>query len=366
MPIIEKVAWDYAGPDDIAYRFPKLSLKYGSQVIVKENQWGVFFRDGKAYDVFGPGRHTITSNNIPLLTGALKALGIIGDIFDCEVVFISNSQFRGNFGGTAYSAPSGDIKYQAELGFFGYLLYKIEDPKLFVVEFFGNKGASTSRDVENYIRGFINERIINEFGGFDISTLVKNVDATTDKVTLKIGDEAARVGLKVIDCLFEGVKIPEEARRFASGVGAQAMVMQYMKETATELKGSEGGGAAAAGVGAGMGLTMPLLMAQQMQQAQGAQAQQVVICQNCGAKNPVATKFCGSCGAALAPGPKVICPKCKAENNAGMKFCGSCGAPLAAQAGTEITCPKCGTKNPVGMKFCGNCGEGLGKEATNP
>lgn len=360
MPVIERVSWDYAGAEDIAYRFPKLTLKYGSQVIVKENQWGVFFRDGKAYDVFGPGRHTITSNNIPLLTGALKALGIIGDIFDCEVVFVSNSQFRANFGGTAYSAPSGDIKYQAELGFYGYMLYKVEEPKLFVMEFFGNRGASTSRDIENYIRGFINERIINEFGHHDIFTVVKNVDATTDKVTLKISDEAARVGLKVIDCVFEGVKIPEEARRFASGMGAQAMMMQYMKETAGELKGGEGGGAAAAGVGAGVGLTMPFLMAQQMQQAQAQQAQQVVICPSCGTKNPVGTKFCGNCGASLAPSAKVVCPKCKAENPAGMKFCGSCGTPLTQQAEAEITCPKCNTKNPSGTKFCGNCGEKLG------
>jgi len=95
MPIVEKVAWDFGGPEEIAYRFPKLSLKYGSQVVVKENQWAVFFRDGKAYDVFGPGRHTITSKNIPFLTAALRALKIIGDIFECEVVFVSNSQFRG-------------------------------------------------------------------------------------------------------------------------------------------------------------------------------------------------------------------------------------------------------------------------------
>ncbi|MGB9676048.1 MAG: SPFH domain-containing protein [Candidatus Bathyarchaeales archaeon] len=356
MPVIERVSWDYAGPEDIACRFPKLTLKYGSQVIVKENQWAVFFRDGKAYDVFGPGRHTITSNNIPLLTGALKALRIIGDIFDCEVIFVSNSQFRANFGGTAYSAPSGDIRYQAELGFYGYMLYKVEDPKLFVTEFFGNRNASTSRDVENYIRGFINERIINEFANYDIFTLVRNVDATTDKVTLKISNEAARVGLKVIDCVFEGVKIPEEARRFASGMGAQAMMMQYMKETATELKGSEGGGAAAAGLGAGMGLTMPYIMAQQMQQTQ---AQQLVICPSCGAKNPVGTKFCGNCGASLAPQEKVICPKCKAENPAGMKFCGNCGSPLTQPASAEVTCPKCGAKNPAGTKFCGNCGEKL-------
>ena len=42
MPIIEKVSWDYAGAEDIAYRFPKTNLKFGSQVVVKENQWGIF------------------------------------------------------------------------------------------------------------------------------------------------------------------------------------------------------------------------------------------------------------------------------------------------------------------------------------
>jgi len=357
MPLIEKVSWDGAGTEDIAYRFPKTNLKYGSQVIVKENQWGVFFRDGKAYDVFGPGRHTITSNNVPLLTEALTKLGVIGDIFDCEVIFISNSQFKANFGGSAYSAPSGDIKYQAEIGFYGYTLYKVEEPKLFVTEFFGNRDVSNSTEIANYIRGFINERVIDEFGDQDIFNIVKNVDDTTDVVSLKISDEAARIGLKIIDAVFEGVKIPEEARRFASGVGSQAMTMQYMKETATELKGSEGGGAAAAGLGAGIGLTMPYMLAQQMQQGQTGQPQQVILCQNCGAKNPTTTKFCGNCGASLAPAAKIICQNCKTENPATMKFCGNCGKPLAAPS--EITCPKCQTKNSPETKFCGNCGEKL-------
>jgi len=341
MPVIERVAWDQAGPEDIAYRFPKLQLKYGSQVIVMENQWAVFFRDGKAYDVFGPGRHTITSDNVPLLTAALEKIGLIGKIFDCEIVYVSNSQMRANFGGTAYSAASGDIKYQAEIGYFGYTLYKVEDAKLFVVEFFGNRGASASKDVENYIRGFINERIINEFGAHDIFELVKSVDGTTDKVSLKISDEAARIGLRIIDAVFEGVKIPEEARRFASGMGQQAMMMQYMKETASELKGSEGGGAAAAGLGAGVGLGMPFILAQQMGQAGAQMPQQLVVCPSCGSKNPVNTKFCGNCGASLAPPAKRTCP--------------NCGTPMTNPA--EFVCPKCGTKNPPGTKFCGNCGE---------
>jgi membrane protease subunit (stomatin/prohibitin family) len=359
MPLIEKVAWDTAGAEDIAYRFPNLNLKIGSQVIVKENQWAVFFRDGKAYDVFGPGRHTITSNNIPLLTDALDKLGVMGKVYECEVIYVSNSQFKAKFGGSAYSAPSGDIKYQAEIGFFGYTLYKVEEPKIFVTEFFGNRGVSNSEDIANYIRGFINERVIDEFGDQDIFNIVKNVDDTTDIVSLKITDESARIGLKIIDCVFEGVKIPEEARRFASGMGQQAMTMQYMKETASELKDSQGGGAAAAGLGAGIGLTMPYMMAQQMQQGQmqQAQPQQVILCQSCGAKNPTTTKFCGNCGASLAPPAKIVCQNCKTENPATMKFCGNCGKPLAAPS--EIACAKCGTKNSPGTKFCGNCGEKL-------
>jgi membrane protease subunit (stomatin/prohibitin family) len=355
MPIIEKVAWDFAGDEDIAYRFPNLSLKYGSQVIVKENQWAVFFRDGKSYDVFGPGRHTITSNNIPLLTGALKALRIIGDIFECEVIFVSNSQFKGKFGGQAYSAPSGNIQYQAELGYYGYLLYKVEDPKLFVIEFFGNKGASTSTDIENYIRGFINERVIDEFANHDIFNVVKNVDETTDKVSLIIKDEAARIGLKIIDTVFEGVKIPEEARRFSTTMGQQAMTMQYMKETTSELP--EGGGAAGAGVGAGIGIAMGNALGQAMQPSKGGGSpQQVVLCPNCGSQNNIGAKFCGNCGKSLAPAAKIICPKCGAAMPETMKFCGNCGSPMKPE---KIKCPKCKAENLSTNKFCGSCGNKL-------
>src|SRR4030042_101688 len=171
MPVVEAISWQNATPDQIAVRYPKVSLKFGSQVIVMENQWAVFFRDGKALDVFGPGRHTISSNNIPFLTGLLKSLRLIGDIYECEVIFVTNSQMRANFGGKGYSAPSGQIQYQAEIGFFGYVLYKVEDPRLFVAEFFGKRQASTSDDAEPYIRGFVVERVIDAFGEYETSLL---------------------------------------------------------------------------------------------------------------------------------------------------------------------------------------------------
>lgn len=351
MPLVERIAWDGAQPEDIARRFPDLSLKYGSQVIVMENQWAVFFRDGKAYDVFGPGRHTITSANIPLLTGALRALRIIGDIFDCQVIFVSNSQFRGNFGGQAYSAPSGPIAYQAEMGFYGYLLFQVEDPKLFVIEFFGNRGVSSTQDIERYVRGFVNERVIDEMGHHDISSIVKNLDETTDKIGLTISDEVARIGLKIIDCIFEGVKIPEEARRFASGIGQQAMMMQYMKETASKLP--PGGGAAGAGLGAGIGLAMGAQLADAMKQSTTQTPQKMVICPKCGSQNTVSTKFCGNCGSSLTPTPTIACSKCGSQMPNTMKFCGNCGTSLKP---ASLNCTKCSQVNPPGTKFCGNCG----------
>jgi hypothetical protein len=114
---------------------------------------------------------------------------------------------RANFGGKAYSAPSGQIQYQAEVSFFGYSLYKVEDPRLFVTEFFGNRNASTSADVETYIRGFVLERVIDAFADNDTFSLVRNVDETTDKIALVINDEARRIGLTIIDTTFENVTI---------------------------------------------------------------------------------------------------------------------------------------------------------------
>jgi membrane protease subunit (stomatin/prohibitin family) len=356
MPLIEAVQWRNPPPDEVAFRFPEVSLRLGSQLTVMENQWAVFFRDGKALDVFGPGRHTITSYNIPLLIDLVRGLGIIGNIFECEVVFVNKAQMRANFGGQAYSAPSGQIQYQAELGFHGYLLYKVEEPKLFVLEFFGNRNASDSADISRYIRGFIVERVIDQFAEYDTFNLVRNVDEVTDNISKVIDEEAGRIGLTVVDILFEGVKIPEEARRFASGVGQQAMAMQYAKETA-EVLPEGGGGAAGAGLGAGLGISLgqQMMQGQQRQQPQPA-PQQVVVCPHCGAHNPIGNKFCGGCGKSLEAPKTVKCPNCGADVPEGNKFCGECGTRMQ----TENVCPSCGTKNPPGNKFCSSCGQKLG------
>lgn len=348
MPLIEAVQWRDAPPDEVAFRFPNVSLRLGSQLTVMENQWAIFFRDGKALDVFEPGRHTITSYNIPLLIDLIKGLGIIGDIFECEVIFVNKSQLRANFGGQAYSAPSGQIQYQAEISFYGYILYKVIKPKFFITEFFGNRNASDSDDISNYIRGFILERVIDSFADFDIFNLVRNADESTDKIASIINEEAEAIGITIIDTLFEGIKIPEEARRFASGIGQQAMTMQYAKETA-EVLPEGGGGAAAAGLGAGIGLSF----GQQMAQTQKPTIQ-TMQCPTCGFANPSGNRFCGNCGKNLEKSIK-LCPHCNAEVPEGNKFCGNCGRSLI----NEKFCPDCGAKNSPENNFCNACGAKL-------
>jgi len=352
MPLIEAIQWRTVKEDEIARRFPEVSLRYGSQLTVMENQWGVFFRDGKALDVFEPGRHTITSKNIPVLIDLVQRLGIIGDIFECEVIFVNKSQIRVNFGGKAYSAPSGQIQYQAEIKFYGYMILKVEQPKLFVTEFFGNRQASDSDDVSNFLKGFVLERIIDSFAENDIFSLVRNINEITDQILLPINEDAKNIGIRVVDTLLEGVDIPEEARRFASGMGQQAMVMQYTRETA-EVLPDGGGGAAGAGIGAGLGFSLGQGMMNASSQSTGQQ--KVVLCPKCGSENPVGNKFCGKCGADMTPRKTVTCRNCGSQVPEGNKFCGNCGQPMS----TEITCSKCGAKNPLGNKFCRECGEKL-------
>jgi len=289
----------------------------------------------------------------------VKGLGIIGNIFECEVVFVNKSPLRANFGGQAYSAPSGNIQYQAELGFFGYLLYKVEEPKLFVTEFFGNRNVSNSEDIARYMRGFIVERVIDQFAEYDIFNVVRNVDEVTDKISKIINEEANRIGITVVDTLFEGVKIPEDARRFASGMGQQAMAMQYAKETA-EVLPEGGGGAAGAGIGAGLGFSLGQQMMQGQQRPQQQTPQQPpqerLVCPHCGARNPLSNKFCGGCGKSMEAPTTVKCLNCGADVPEETKFCGSCGTKMQV----ENVCPNCGNKNVPGNKFCSSCGQKLG------
>jgi membrane protease subunit (stomatin/prohibitin family) len=322
------IEWQNAGSEDIVWRYPKEDLTWGAQLVVQEYQMAVFFRDGKAYDVFGPGRHTLTTLNLPLLTGLLTRLAGFGGNkpFKAAVIYISTRLFAGKWGTRAQTTEL------APLQVFGQFWFKIENASLFVNEVVGGQNAYTTAEVNNYLRGFLNEKIIDELSHYDLITVFTRLDETSIIVKNTVIDYFKRVGIEMTDLRFEGIDTTPEYRErlfwLKTGKTAPGDVlrMETVKNAAESLGKSGGGGAA---LGTGMVL-IPQIMTPTGTQAAPAAA--LVICPKCGNKVPATSKFCPDCGTSLAPpaAGAINCPKCGKSIPANSKFCPECGQQISS------------------------------------
>lgn len=319
------IEWQNAGPDAIVWSYPNEDITWGAQLIVHEYEMAVFFRDGKAYDVFGPGRHTLTTLNLPVLTSLLTRLTGFGSNkpFKAAVIFISTKVFAGKWGTRAQTTEL------APLQVFGQFWFKIENASLFVNEVIGGQNAYTTEEVNNFLRGFLNEKIIDELSHYDLVTVFTRLDETSIIVKNSLIDYFKRVGIELTDLRFEGIDTTPEYRErlFWLKTGRTApeevLRMETVKSAAASLGQSSG-----AGLGTGM-----VLIPQIMTPSGPAQAP----------------------AAAL-----VICPKCSSRVPATSKFCPECGTQLTPPSEGAIACPKCGKSIPANSKFCPECGNKIG------
>lgn len=314
------IEWKEAGPDDIIYRYPDEEITWGAQLIVHEYEVAVFFRDGKAYDVFNAGRHTLTTLNLPLLTALFTRIaGYKEKPFKASVIFISTKVFAGKYGTRAQTTEL------APLQVFGGFWFKVESPQLFVNEVVGGQKAYTTEDVNNFLRGFLNEKMIDELSHYDLLSVFTRLDETSNIVKNAISDYFKRLGMELTDLRFEGVDTTPEYRerlfwlRTGRTAPEEVLRMETVKKAAEELGKSSG-----AGLGTGM-----VLIPQIMTPSGPAQAP----------------------AAAL-----VICPKCSSRVPATSKFCPECGTTLSPPAAGTMTCPNCGKTIPANSKFCPDCG----------
>src|SRR5208282_1850131 len=324
------IEWSSSGADDIIYRYPDENIQWGAQLIVHEYEFAVFFRDGKSYDTLGPGRHTLTTLNLPLITKILSRLaGYQQTPFKANVIFVSNKQFTGKFGNRAQTTEL------APLMTFGSFWFRIEDPSIFVNEVVGGQNAYTTPDVNNYLRGFINEKMIDVLSKYDLQTVFTKLDDTSNEVKASLLDYFKRIGVQMIDLKFEGIDTTPEFRdrlfwlKTGRVSSDEVIRMETVKQAAAELGKSSGGAA----FGTGMVLVPPLF-----QPAAGAgteAAVALVVCPNCQAHIPATSKFCPNCGQNMTiaqtppnPAPGKKCPKCNSLNAASATFCQNCGNKL--------------------------------------
>jgi len=312
------IEWKNPGPEDIVWKYPDEEITWGAQLIVKEFEAAVFFRDGKAYDVFGPGRHTLTTLNLPLLTGILSRLaGYREKPFKAAVIFISTRVFAGKYGARAQTTELAPLQVH------GTFWFKVESPQLFVMEVVGGQNAYSTEDVNNYLRGYLNEKIIDELSRYDLLTVFTKLDETSVSTKNAILDAFKRIGLDLTDLRFEGIDTTPEFRDRLfwlkqTRAPEEVLRMETVRESAKELGKSPG-----AGLGTGMVL-IPQIMTPTGPAATPAAA--LVICPNCSSRVPAISKFCPECGTTLtAPTGTTKCPKCGHPVLNTAKFCPECG-----------------------------------------
>jgi membrane protease subunit (stomatin/prohibitin family) len=353
MDLIEYV--DEQG-NEMAHRIPEQGsgeFKLGSQLIVRESQWAVFFRDGKAYDVFDAGRHTLATQNIPLLTSIITT-PLYGDTpFRSEVFYVSKRTFTDLKWGTVEPILFRDTEFKMiRLRSNGIYTFQITDPKLFVVKLVGTRGIYTNAQIEDFLRGVIIGRLADILGESleSVLDLPRYFDELGAGLKARVRDDFAQYGLEIVDFLVNAISPPEDVQKRIderSGMEAVGGMDRYFQFKAAQAIGdlarSGGGGgggeggdgtnigsAATAGLGLGAGAGLGMMIPGMLQQAMAGGAQPKVRCPNCSQDIPFGSKFCPSCGTNLAA--TVQCPKCNATLPAGSKFCPNCGQSMTAPA----------------------------------
>ncbi|TFF90381.1 MAG: zinc-ribbon domain-containing protein [Promethearchaeota archaeon] len=323
----EVYEWLGARPGDIVYRHPDDRIQWGSQIIVKQNQAAVLFKEGKAFDVLMPGRHFITTKNLPLITKFLsRIVGFDRSPFNAEVIFVSLSDFKGKFGGRSQTM---DL---APLQFHGEYYWEVTDPSNFVMEIVGNQTIYNTAAALEYLRGFFVQQSITNLSHFKLIEVMKELNKVSEECEKSIYEDLTRWGIKLIDLKYLGVDTTPEYRDrlfwMQSGVTADKVITLKTVEKSSEHLGKSPG----AGFGAGMVL-MPELMRQAEKAKQSSDPVQkaVIQCPHCGFDTSPASKFCPNCGKQMGVKSKraaQFCPNCGDKIDEGEKFCNACGNKL--------------------------------------
>lgn len=252
------------------------NFRLGTQLIVQDSQSAIFYRDGKALDVFGAGRHTLTTENIPFLSKLISLPFGGTSPFQAQVYFISMKKFIDLKWGTKspINFKDSELTY-VQLRASGKFSMRIKDPRQFMMEIVSTQGLYTTNEIEDYLRDAIVSRL-NSVLGKNLKTvfeLGQHYQQIETGVKAEVSDFFNAMGIELTDMIIVGIVPPEEVQEKInerSSMGAVGNLDAYMKfKTAGAIEkaaeNESGGGLAGAGVGLGAGMTMANMMGQQMQ-----------------------------------------------------------------------------------------------------
>ena len=254
-------------------------IKLGAQLIVQPNQEAVFVRSGKALDKFGPGRYTLFTMNLPILTRMLT-IPWEKSPFQAQVYFIGTQTFLDQKWGTRQPITVRDKDFGiVRLRANGKFAFRVADSVKLLDELVGTQGKYTTEEVTSYLKDLIVSRLTDMLATSQTSLL--DLPAQFDEIaggaTSKIGQEFGKYGLELVEFFINAISPPEEVQKAIdarSSMGAIGDLQAYtVYQAANSMRNiaeqSGAGGTAAApmgmGMGAGFGMMLPGMIQNAMQ-----------------------------------------------------------------------------------------------------
>ncbi|MCX6829887.1 MAG: SPFH domain-containing protein [candidate division Zixibacteria bacterium] len=365
---IEIIEWMDPTGEEMIYRLPQegsADFKMGAQLIVRDSQTAIFFKDGHACDSFTVGRHTLTTLNIPILTRLLSFPFGFNSPFRAEVYFINLKVFTNLKWGTKHPVTFKDSKLGLiRLRGNGAFTIRIDNPILFLNSIVGRQARYTTVDIQDYLRDLTIARM-NDLLGEKLDTVLDLPAQYTElaaqfKELVRI--EFEKYGMTLVDFFISSITPPEEVSQMIdqrSGMEAVGDLDKFLKFEMARGLGSTNGMAPAGagmGMGAGVGLMMPAMMSKVFSPEQTELRREpiaTVTCPKCHTDTPEQSRYCYRCGYQMIS--QNLCPSCNKELPTEAVFCLHCGFKLDA----KLKCPHCSAEIFPGSKFCGSCGKAI-------
>lgn len=370
------LAWRYRNPED-----PARSDELGTwtQLVVEESQEAILFRNGQTLDLFGPGRHTLKTANMPLLSKVVN-LPFGGESpFKAWVWFVNKVHSLDVKWGTPSPVQLQDPKYGVLLPVrsYGQFGVRIEDSRKFLVKLVGSLDQFDREALVRHFRGLLLTRMQDLVSTYLVhrGISVVEVNAWLDEISEEMRGKVAGMfgdyGIEVLNFFVNSINVPEEdpavaelKKTLSERAKMEVLGYNYQQmrsfDTLEKAASNEGGGNlmnAGLGLGVGMGVGGALgkiagEMGSNLTTA-GGESLPSPRCEKCGASAGRGARFCSECGAPL---PGKVCPSCGKPVPAGAKFCAECGFTLTPR------CPSCGKEASSGARFCAECGSAIDRK----
>lgn len=397
----------YEGNNNVfIWKHPCEDFNSLTQLIVHENQEAIFFMNGQALDLFGPGRYTLETQNIPEIGKTLNRTADGDTPFHCEVYFINKTEQMSIKWGTdskvQYMEPT--YNFPISIGASGEMSLRAEDSRKLLLKLVGTENFLTQAQLTVFFRSFLMTRVktyiaqtmksnnisifeidenlsmfsdaikallVNDFADYGVAlekffvTTVVKPDGDKQYEQFKelhfrqyadIAEAKLRQQREIIDAETQAQKVVIDSKAQAAKRAQEGYTYSQERgfDVAEKIAENEAVGeftnmGVGLGTMAGVGGTVGGMVGGMMGDVVNATANPK--CAKCGASLPQNAKFCLECGEKIVESNLVACPGCGKTVQKG-KFCIECGYKFVN------TCSKCGTEVANG-NFCPQCGEKL-------